>query len=566
MRLPCPPSARLWTLLVLGGCAAHGTACSFLFPADALQCSTDDDCLRRGADFAGTSCRESMCVAPDDGVGGGGGGDSVECTTNGECIDANYGNPWICRAGRCVDLTLPGECPIVIGAGQSNEYLRAEAPILIGAYSYVDPTAPRQSVPTLNYELALDELNEKTRGGLPGGPNGSLRPFVAIVCKGTNSPNLEASAAHLVDRVGVPAILASLFTKDLLSTFLAHGLEQDVFFLSPLESDSSLTLAEDGGLLWHMLAAALDLAPAYVPLLDATERHLRDGGNPADGEDLRVALVEADTPFLADLGEHFVENARWNGRSALDNEADGAFLRVRTDSDIETSNVDLSSATSELLDFAPHVVVSLGSGESVLLMSELEAGWPLGGSPRPFYLVSPYVFGRSDLASPGLQGLRSRLLGVNFAAAEDTSLYDLYVSRLESTYDVSFNLRGAENFYDATYFLMYAIAGAGNPAELRGREIALGMNRLLGGKTSFSVGPTDANDVVGYLRGSSNSTLTLEGTMGPPDFNRSSGARSGLPSVYCLTDQGAYVQNAMTYDAGNQSLVGTPPCITGWPP
>src|SRR5690606_10131001 len=129
-------------------------------------------------------------------TGGLGGSGEPECETNGECIDQNFGSPYICRDERCIPLTVPGECPVVLGAGQDLENLRKPSPIIFGAYSYVDPTAPRLSVPTLNYELAIDEINGATRGGLPGGPNGSLRPFIAVICSGTDSPDLEKSLGH----------------------------------------------------------------------------------------------------------------------------------------------------------------------------------------------------------------------------------------------------------------------------------------------------------------------------------------------------------------------------------
>jgi len=547
------------------------TNCSLLYDLSVSQCQTTNDCRARGAGFEGSVCAASLCITDpdgtdqDSGAGGNAGGPGVECTTNGECIDANFGNPYVCRDGSCLALTTPDQCPIVLGAGQDNENLRKAEPILIGAYSYVDPTAPRLSVPTLNYELAIDEVNEKTRGGLPGGPNGSLRPFVAIVCSGTNSPDLDASLSHLIDDVQVPAVISSLFTSDLLSAFQSHAKAKSVFFLSPLEADSTLTIAEDDGLMWHMLAPARDLSPAYVPLLARTEAHVRALHGLAEADPIRVALLEAKTPFLTDMADDVFATAEFNGESAVTNEAADNLLRLRFDSSFEVVNPDMSPALSALLAFRPHIVIALTSGESVSLIGGLEGGWNPAWGPKPFYLTSPYVFGRSDLTASTLADLRSRLLGVNFAAATETSLYDLYLSKLKSTYDVSFSLEGSENFYDAAYFLMYAIAGSGDPPRLTGREVAVGMTRLLSGKVLFDVGPSDVNDIVGTLRGSSTSKIALQGTMGPPDFNTTTGARRGLPSIYCIDQAGAYLQNAMTYDPVARLLEGSPICIDGFP-
>ncbi len=550
-------------------------SCSLLQDLDTAQCATTADCIARGARFEGTVCEASLCVTPlsggDGGTGGAnssggeaGAGSKGECETNGECIDRNFGSPYICRDEKCVPLTIPEQCPIVLGAGQDNENLRKPSPIIFGAYSFVDPTAPRLSVPTLNYELAIDEVNEATRGGLTGGPDGTLRPFVAVVCSGTNDPDLDKSLAHLIDDLEVPAIVSSLYTRDLLEAFEGKGAQNRVFFLSPLEADSTLTSLEDDGLLWHMLASAGDLSPAYVPLLGAVESELRSkrGLDPADS--IKVALVEAKTPFLTDIADDLLGTLEFNGKSALANEDDGNFVRLRIDSELEVPSPDLASALTSLQNFRPDVVVAVASGEAVQLVLNLESSWNPAWGPPPFYLASPYMFGRSDFASSLFASVHSRMLGVNFAAAEQSSLYDLYLSKLESTYNVSFSLEGSENFYDAAYFMMYALAGSGNPPRLTGTEVAVGMTRLLAGKTSFDVGPQDVNDVIGNLRGSASSTISLQGTMGPPEFDTTTGARRGKPSIYCIDGAGSYVQNAMSYDSNTKTLTGSPPCLSTW--
>ncbi len=545
-------------------------------PTSLEQCVTDTDCEELGPLFADTVCEASLCVTPSSGSGGMSGGDGgapsggeggeppqVECTTNGDCIDTHFGSPYLCRDGECIPLTIPGECPIVLGAGQDNKNLRTTDPIVFGAYSVVDPAAPRLSVPTLNYELAIDEVNQGTRGGLPDGNTGSLRPFIAVICSATDDPDLDASMTHLTETLEVPAIISSLYTKDLVRSFVEYGLDSETFFLSPLEADSTLTNIKDSGLLWHLLTSARDLAPAYVPLLAQTETYLRAERAIPEQEPIRVALVESKTPFLTDIADQLLSDLRFNKKSAIANQTDGNFVRIRIDSSLETPNPDLSAALVALNQLKPHVVLSIASSEFMQLLLNLESGWlPEWGTP-PFYLTSPYQFGLSGLAGTAFTNVHRRLLGVNFAGAEDSTLYDLYLSKLRSTYDVKFSLEGSENFYDAAYFLMYSIAGAGDPARLTGKEVALGMSRLLSGKTKYQVGSADVSDAVGTLVGTASSQIELIGTMGPPSFNTSTGARKGLPSVYCIEDN-AYVQNVMLYEPSDASLTGSPSCILGF--
>ncbi len=540
---------------------ALASGCSLLYDLGTSQCESDTDCRLKGGAFEETVCEANLCVSPSNSTGGqgqGGEGPS-ECTTSAECIDANFGSPYICRSGSCVALTQTPECPVVLGLGQDLKNLRLGDPIVIGAYSYVDPLAPRLSTPTLNYELAIDEFNEGTRGGLPGGAGGKLRPIVAVVCSGTNAPDLEASSEHLYENLRVVASIASLHTSDLVATFSAQKASQGAFFMSPLEADSTLTSLEDDGLLWHLLASGPDLARAFPPLLAQTERYLNRS------EELKVAMIEARTPFLSDMANALYSSLKWNGKTAVQNEREGLFLRVRTESSVETANPDTSEALLELLEFEPDVIVAVSSPEFVSLMLDYDAQRD-DSKESPFYLLSPYLVGRDDVvgAVSGL-GLRRHTLGVNFAAAEDSTLYDAYLSRLKrANKTVDFDLAGSENFYDAAYFTLYSIAAASS-GPLTGARVAEGMQRLFGGERSYEIGPSDIGQLVALLRKEPEVRVNLTGTMGPPDFDAETGARHGQPSIYCLSSSG-YVQNVMTYDERTGELLGSPSCVPGFAP
>lgn len=552
---PTGRSPSWWTAV---GAVALG--CSLLYDLDTAQCSSTEDC----AAFPGTECVASLCVTVA-GTGGGNGtdvahmggeGGTAACTTHRECVDEHSRRPFLCKSGKCQSLTHD-ECPVVLGLGKDMENLAKPDPIVFGAYSYVDPTAPRVSVPTLNYELAIDEVNTATLGGLPGGAGHARRPFLAVVCSGTDSPNLEASLSHLIDDLEVPAILASLYAKDLLAAFESQGHPKNVFFLSPLEADSNLSGASDDGLLWHMLTSGESLAPAYLPLLARVEAKIRAELELASNDPIRVALVDADVKFLEDIADALASDLRFNGdKTPVENEADGNFKRVRIPSGLDMPNPMLWEALEELLEFAPHVVVAVASKEFPALLEGLE-GSLVPAAPRPVYLGSPYLFGVKSFATVAPKG---RTFGVNFAGAADTTLYDRYLSKLKSTYgSTGLVFDGSENFYDAAYFLMYAIAGAGSPPRLTGREVALGMTRLVTGKTEYAVGTRDVSHVIGTLLGSADSAIALQGTMGPPTFNTSTGVRLGLPSVYCA-GSGTFVQDAMRYDPETKSLEARHPC------
>src|SRR4051812_37689618 len=87
----------------------------------------------------------------------------------------------------------------------------------------------------------------------------------------------------------------------------------------------------------------------------------------------------------------------------------------------------------------------------------------------------------------------TRFIGLSAARASDPLLYKQFTTRLLSKFPDA-NLE-TENFYDAMYFMAYAMFGAGPVAELTGPGIASGMLRLLDGQQSYDVGPTEISSV-----------------------------------------------------------------------
>ncbi len=621
-------------LLFLGG----AVSCSVLYDFDKVQCEVPEDCA--GFDH-GTRCEAGICVPPsalttssggnggsggNSGGSGGSGGNSggsggsggstggsnssggsgntasggtsnttsnssggsagaPGCSDNAECIDELNGNPAICRDGECIDL-LNDECPLVVGAGDNLKYLKKPAPILIGAYSYVNPQIPGQSVPTFNYELALDEFNSESGGGLQGGPSNSHRPFVAVVCDGVYG-DYEKSMDHLVDIVEVPAIISSLYSADLLSAFETKGRDNDVFFLSPLEADSTLTApsVDPDGLMWHLLAPATELAVAYKPLMAHTETLIRNQQGLESSDPIKVAMVVADAPFLQDIANAIPSTITFNGKSVAANLNDQNFKTFNIGSALEGNAEDMTSVALDLRTYRPHVILAVTSSEFMLdtMIQIVENSWKPGnpGEPPPFYLLSPYLFGLDSTIAraeqyvvgnptvnyPEFIPLKERMLGVNWAAAEDSSLYGTYYVNLFGSYgDSGLTLTGSENFYDAAYYLMYSVAAAGQVPSLSGSDVAAGMKRIVTGSTSFDVGRADVGDALIAL--GTGGKIALQGTLGPPDFDTATGARHGLPSIYCVDGAEAnmsFVPDVLTYDPDAEDLVGSDPCgITGF--
>lgn len=586
-------------LLALGALAAQA-GCSVLYDLSTDQCSVNADCQKLGGDFP--ICDAGVCVADPAAAGGSsgassqggstvfpGGGDAAnggaagtpgmdECTTNGECMDAHFGQPFVCQAGECVSL-LTKECPLVVGA----QNLRAAEPIVFGAYALA-PDAVSRSTITRNLELVIDEFTRQVTG-LRGGPNGTYRTLAFVVCNSylpDNPPGtIEAftpSLEHLIDTLHVPGIVSGLRAKDMQAVFSQKLDAAGTFVISPYEKDSELAALNDDGRLWHMLGATSDLAPAFAPLLKRTEAFVRakDDLTPTDVPKLRVAVVAANVASETDVRDALLALPELDDFEAKPFQVNSALLE---------ESPDVSTLAANLFDFAPHIIVALAGSEfieGVFPLIENGTAWPVqtGGS-RPMYLLgstmapemwSLYASRRDD--NTGWKSLFDRITGIAYASAADPQLLEQYEGRLiaaSGDLDDPSVVLGSESVYDAAYLMIYAAAAAGEVPTLRGKDLATGMQRLVSG-TSFNVGPMAISNILTALDIGEDIGLRL--TLGEPNWNVGRGTRNGVGSVYCLNNGITSaesklplgpIRDVLRYDPSSNSLEDTPlPCITGF--
>lgn len=500
------------------------------------------------------------------------------CATHADCSRAHLA-PTICQASRCVELTnydplatdpeQRGDCRIVVGAENLDSGFE---PFVFGAFANIDATAPESSVPVLNYKLAMQEF--KARGGIPVA--GESRLPVAVVCNSsTTAEAQERSLDHLVDTLGVSAVVASITDASMLKSGFEHvrTKAKPPLLLSPFGSTSALTAVHDDDLLWHLLPDVVDIAPAYVPLVERVESYVNPLVPGEPHSPVRVALVVAtDFGKLDVIGTVLDEELRFNGKTAKENGPE-QYLRVTVPYGVTNPNADLTEPLRELQAFKPHIVVSAAGSEFLTkILLNLEADWPESEQKRPFYVLSPL---QANYVLLGLEKydtvyqLRQRIVGINYAAAADPTLYDDYLGRLTAKYPAVKNLESTENYYDAVYLLLYAAsAGARTQPQPAGSDLALGMHRLLSG-VPYDVGPTDLVDALGYLEGDPGNTIALQGTLGPPDFDEH-GGRRGVGSAWCLERAPLPTSGVLTwhihfdalrYDPAGATLSGNFPCF-----
>lgn len=541
---------------------------------------TSGDTGGTSGDTGGTSGDTGGTVstggAPEEGgappMGGEGGMPPMdECATHDDCFQLHGdGEPLACIQGEC--KALYGEtCELILPFDEILSYdaLRSTNAIIIGAFARIDDTT---STPTTqNYDLALSQINSE--GGLPGA-NGTHRKVVAVVCKSpyNNSAQVDLlkPVDHLIGNLKVPAILAALDPADQQYVFEQRARAADVFMMVPAESDDTVVDIADNGLIYHMLAGPESLAVTYQPLLDMTVTHLQHLGNLGAGpdyDDVRVALVTAtDNRFSADLGRDFETTIEWNGKSAAEN-TPGAFVSVATKSQVD--KFDQGPVADAVLKLAPHIVVGVTSGQmGGSIISLIEQQWDDDpdrmAQGHPFYILSPLDYqGPRNALLQAFPLVQKRLLGLVWPATIGTPAYNAYKSAYLQAYPGGKNF-DQENFFDATYFLLYGMAAAG--PQIYGESIAKGMTRITSSSgTPYDVGAAKVSEAFSFLAAGSSTRINLTGANGRPNWT-TGGGRQNAASVWCIdnTAQHLYVPDVLSYDESSGMLTGTVPeqCFT----
>lgn len=563
-------SSRICTILAFGGLVL---GCSVLYDLSPDQCAADSECRARfGKSYECNAglCEPSKGSTDDETDTEGDGGEG--CTSHAQCIEESGDlDPSACIEGVCVPLKSD-ECPLLLPMKNDAwlHNLTTSNALILGAYSPI-PDSTLVSHFTQFFDFAVTELSEEVQG-IPGA-GGERRQVVMVVCDGgtPSSESLLASVTHLTDDLQVPGIVSTLQSGDVQFIFEKKLREAGTFFMSGQDADDTILNLDDNGLVWTMLTGADSVAATYAPLLTRTIEYLHGSGEVLGAdEDVRVALVAptGEPRFLQDIGEAIAASVEFNGQTATENYPDH-FRTI----DIETTYGDIEAARDQsevilqLLEFRPHVIMGIGAGEFLATaLPGLEAQWDQDSDqPPPFYLLSPYHLGSASMS----QALRDdssvalRMVGVNYAAAEDSSVYKSYLSRFNGFYGTTGDptVLGYENFYDAPYYLLYAAAAAGHPPRLNGAALARGMTRLISGDIEFEIGRPDMVSALTYLDSNATATISLKGTLGPANFDPATGARNDVGSVWCVDRLGGFHPDILRWNPDSEEFTDADPTI-----
>jgi len=514
------------------------SACSLALESSPSQCETDGDCRARGGPFARAVCVTNRCVAPD----------NVACTTNKQCSDL-LGEAAVCRARdkRCGRLLTP-ECPRVIGDATSEEAI-----ILGTVFSTSGTNGPSGIARERSAELALNEIKSSV-GGIRSSVDGVPRPLAIVQC---NDELTLTGAQHLVDDVGVPAIIGAASSSRVIEIATNVTIPKGVLLITPAATSPAITSLPDGDLLWRTSPSDTLQAVAMVDQIPALEAKYRVDNAVPKATKLRAAFVYINEAYGLGLYEAVTRDAQLNGAPLSDPSNAG----LSTGLSYPPNPPDLEAQITNILAQSPRpsLIVLIGSTEIVTkLIGPLESRWGTA-TPRPVYLAGDAVQKTEllDLVATD-DSLRRRIRGSVPAPPSTSGAFRSFVFKYEGMFGAPaptvFGMAGA---YDATFLLAYAAAAAGSRA-LTGAELQKSFARLVKG-APIEVGGTNMN--AGFQALASPGTFDFDGASGPLDFDLRTGeARSNI-DVWCIGKGGngrpTFVPTGRFFDAKTNAMTGT---------
>jgi hypothetical protein len=441
------------------------------------------------------------------------------CTRNSECADA--GTQALCRKGACVPLASE-DCTVLAERGdvQNDATLWFGAMLpLSGEHGKLFGQANANAL-----DLARRDFVTMHRG-LPSPRIGEpARPLAVLMCDDSNDP--PRAARHLVDEVGVPAVVGFHLSREVTELAGSLFVPRGVLAVAALNVSPLVTRVPhppgSPRLVWRTTASSDEWALPLARLVsDVDERELRATGILAPAESMRVAVVRTTSSTTLGVTDALSASLRFNGKTALANGDD--FRQFNCD----------PQTVDELVRYRPHVIIHF-EPESYALIPALEARWPAGARFRPRY---------ASYDTGGLRAIydfigtsaerRHRFLVLDFPTNTVTTVE--FANRYNLAFQPPVTPATAPGCaYDALYVLAYAAYAteAIDHLPVTGPNLARGIAHLVPPGLPVDVRPTRIDDALDALRAGRN--IDLNGTMTTLDFDLETGNSRVDFAVYCI--------------------------------
>jgi len=479
------------------------------------------------------------------------------CTSNANCT--RPGAPAICRpAIGCVALRSEDCEP-----SADPPALASDATVWLGAmFPRTGPDAATFGVYEANaVELARRDFAQVMSGSSMGGAPERARPFGLVVCDDAADP--RRAAKHLVERVGVPAVIGFYSSVEAIDLTTSLFLPNRVLSIAALNTNPLVTsVPHPEGvprLVWRTTYNSANAAAALSAFV-ARELEPSSHGAGRPGP-VRIALLRPRNAAGAALGNAFLKTLQFNGRSAL---ANGPSYRELTfEAEAPKTSPEYVQLRAQLLAFTPDIVLYAGNAAIIdALFAPLERQWPTATAHRPRYVsIAPLPHELLDFIGTS-RDRRRRFFGIapvatTTANAQLVNHYnEVFPSKITRTFSPNAS-------YDAFYLLAYATYAIPRGEVVTGQRLARAFGKLVPPGPAIEVGIAGIFDAYAML--SRDQAIDMTGATGKLDFDLVTGEAPFDQAILCVgvdehgkASEG--IESGLVYSAGSQQLTGATRC------
>ncbi len=487
-----------------------------------------------------------------------------ECSVNTDCAeDERCGDEFT-----CVSL-LSADCQIL----RYPDEVDRDNVVFVGSIMPTEGIFDTLVTPLQNAtQLAIDDFNDVTT--LQGG-----RQIAWIGCDSTDGADQAVSAAqHLVDDVGVPAIVGPIFSESVIAVAEQVTVDAGVFLISPTASAESITAIVDDNLVWRVtpndiyqingfvdwFTADIDPLPSRILVLykdDAYGNGLVNGMQTAlvqglPGVPIHFAFYENPANFantmalLASYGQ-VIGNAL--GQAGIAQSA-GAYdspddhytdVVILGTSEFEALVTSYVGVWAQLYPFAPMPRFTSSHGGVPSLEQTVEN---LGVTPgtEPLAPLRPLLFANTHGITP------------NIFDEENFTAFNI---RYKIAFQNEDAITSAGLSYDATLAALFAASTIPGSDPVTGGAIATGMGALNdAGGTAVSFSGAGLNFIITARNAlASGNTVDLQGVSGALNWDPANGELRADLIGWDLTG----TPDSPTLDANRAYVLGPSPATTG---
>jgi branched-chain amino acid transport system substrate-binding protein len=471
------------------------------------------------------------------------------CVSNARCTDeataaaatgAAVAAVCVQSSGKCVKL-LTEDCDAITG-----DHLNDDSIVIASLFSTKGAQAATNIQRQQSAMLAVNQINDV--GGVPG-PTGTPRKLVLVSCD--ESTDLMRVGDHLVNELGVPAIVGPNTSQDTLDLSTSVSVPGGTVVMSPTAVASSVGSLLDDDLTWLMVPSDVQRAPLMISQVNELETELKAQRG--------VANVKLGIVFRNDalgIGTRTSLNELvLNGQPLAHSVNLGTNVHINP---YEFAATDQNAIVAEYVAFLPDIIVLAGTAEAITrVLVPLEAAWP-AGHPRPEYvLIDSVKVPELITAVTDNDDLRLRIRGTGITPSPaSVAVYDAFKVDYQIAYPGSSIISGMGPAYDATYAIALALA-AKKDRPVSGREVKEGLRLLGGGDSEMPIGATRVLSAFQTL--AEGDSINALGTFSSLAWSADGTVLGGTLEMWCIgapNGRPAYQGSGLTFDIMTETEAG----------